>query len=367
MISPFTHDALAGRVVFGVGRVAEVAQEVDRLGGDRVLLIGGGGAHRAAGDGIAEGLGPRLAARHLEVRQHVPEAVAAAAVATAERVGADTVVTLGGGSATGLGKAVAVELDLVLLAVPTTYAGSEMTPIHATTGRHKRTGRDLRALPRTVIYDPALTVGLPRAVTAATGMNAIAHCIQALSAPDSDPAVTLGAEAGLAALAAALPRAVERPDDLDARADALWGASMAGRSLAAAGTGLQHRLAHILGGTFGLVHGDVHAVLLPHLTGWHNPAGPDAMVAAGRALGVDRQHVPAATFDLATRLGTPTSLVALGITEDDLEVVADLALDGDAANPWPLDRDSLLALLRAAWAGRRPSEAWDARPTSPTT
>ncbi len=357
MIAPFTHDALAGRVVFGIGRVVEVAQEVRRLGGDRVLLIGGGGANQAAGDDIAERLGPRLAARHLEVRQHVPETLAADAVATAKQVGADTAVTVGGGSATGLGKAVAVELDLALLAVPTTYAGSEMTPIHATTGHHKRTGRDLRALPRTVVYDPALTVDLPQAVTAATGMNAVAHCIHALSAPATDPAVDLGAASALAALASALPRCVEHPDDLEARAEALWGASMAGRALAVTGTGLQHRLAHSLGGTFGLVHGQVHAALLPQLTAWNTPAVPAAMAAAGRALGVDASEVAGATFDLAARLGTPTSLVGLGVTEDDLEVVADLSLDDAAANPRPLDRDSLLALLRAAWVGDRPSGA----------
>ena len=360
----FVHEALPGRVVFGVGAVGQVADEVAALGLGRVLVVAGGSS-KAVGDRIADDLGDRCAGRLDEVRQHVPEELAATARRTAVEARADGVVTVGGGSAIGLGKAIAVNPDtpgsrgrVTVVAVPTTYSGSEMTPIFGVTGEHKHTGRDLRALPRVVVYDPALTVGLPPTVTAASGFNALAHCVEAMYAPGTNPVVELQAIEGIRSLARALPQAVERPDDLDARGRALYGGYLAGTAFAVAGTALHHKLCHVLGGSFGLVHGDVNAVVLPHVVAYNADAAPDAMAAIASALGAaDGQAGQAAgeLYDLAHRIGAPTSLAALGMPADRLDAAAERAVaETGTTNPRPPDTASLRALLQRAFDGAPP-------------
>jgi alcohol dehydrogenase class IV len=354
----FVYDALPGRVVFGVGSIDRVEGEVTRLGMGRVMVITDAEA-KAIAETIIEGLGPRLASVITEVRQHVPEELAAAARAQAAASGADGIVTVGGGSATGLGKAVAVgvEAGLPILAVPTTYAGSEMTPIYGITGRHKQTGRDLRALPRTVVYDPALTVGLPPEVTGPSGLNAVAHCVEALYGPGANPITSLMAEEGIRVLGRSLPTAVDRPDDLDGRAGALFGAYLAGAALAVAGTALHHKLCHVLGGTYTLVHGELNAVILPHAVAYNAVAAPDEMARVAAALGgpAEPQAAAGLLFDLAVAIGAPTSLEAIGMPESGLGEAAARAADeiGDG-NPRPVDAAGLRALLDAAFEGRRP-------------
>ena len=247
----FVHEALPGRVVFGVGSVEHLGEEVDRLGARRVLAIAG----KRAIDGLVERLGGRWAASFTDVQQHVPVEAAARAVAAAAAAEADCLVAMGGGSATGMAKAVALDHDAPIVAVPTTYAGSEVTPIYGLTGPEgKRTGRDPRALPRTVLYDPALTTGLPAGVTGPSGMNALAHAVEALYAPGANPVTALLAEEGARALHRGLPGAVADPGDLAARSDALLGAWLAGTALAAAGIGIHHQLCHLLGGAYRLPH-----------------------------------------------------------------------------------------------------------------
>ena len=355
---PFTYDALPGRVVFGVGAVDRVEGEVTRLGLRRVMVITDAQA-KAIAERIGDQLGPRLASVFSGVRQHVPEELAAAARPAAVDVGADGIVTVGGGSATGLGKAVAISADagLPLLAVPTTYAGSEMTPIYGITGEHKQTGRDLRALPRAVVYDPALTVGLPPEVTGPSGLNAVAHCVEALYGPGANPITGLMAEEGIRVLGRSLPEAVRRPDDLDARSDALYGAYLAGAALAVAGTALHHKLCHVLGGTYGLVHGDVNAVILPHAVAFNAAAAPDAIARVGAALGGahDVGRAAGLLYDLAIAVGAPTSLAAIGMPAAGLdEAAARAAAEIGAGNPRPVDAASIRALLDDAYAGRRP-------------
>jgi alcohol dehydrogenase class IV len=350
---PFTYDALPGRVVFGVGALDRVSDELDSLPG-RVFLIASGSSLPIA-DQIAAQFGGRLAGRFGEVAQHVPEELAERARKKALEAGADVIVAVGGGSAVGLGKAVAVHVELPLVVVPTTYSGSEMTPFYGLTGKHKRVGRDLRALPRIVIYDPALTVGLPARVTAATGFNALAHCVEGLYAPGTNPVTALLAEEGIRALGRSLPDAVERPADLTARSDALYGAYLAGAALAVAGTALHHKLCHVLGGTFGLVHGDVNAVVLPHVAAFNALAIPEVMARVSVALGgpPDSSAAAGRLADLAARIGAPTSLGAIGMPEDGIGEAAELAVAsvGDS-NPRPVDVVALQALLRAAFRGR---------------
>jgi maleylacetate reductase len=278
----FVYDVPASRVVFGVGRIRQVPDEVELLGAERVLLIAGGREKKYA-DELAVALGSRLVDRIGEVVMHVPAALAAAAHEQTEQSRADLLVCLGGGSAIGLAKAVALRTRLPILAVPTTYAGSEMTPIWGVTdGGRKTTGRDRTVLPATVVYDPALTTSLPADISAASGMNALAHLVEGLYAPDASPVTAVLAEEGIRALADALPRVVVAPGDLDARACALYGAWLAGWVLGTAGMGLHHKICHVLGGAYNLPHAGTHSAVLPFVTAYNAPAAPAAMVRGRR-------------------------------------------------------------------------------------
>jgi maleylacetate reductase len=288
-----------------------------------------------------------------EVVQHVPEALAESAGMLARDTQADGVLTIGGGSATGLGKAVAVATGLPLVAVPTTYAGSEMTAVYGVTGTHKVTGRDPRALPKAVLFDPRLTLAMPPATTATSGLNALAHCVEAVYAPHRSPLTTLAAEAGARALASSLRRVVPVPDDLAARADALYGALLAGWVMNIAGTSVHHRICHVIGGTFRLPHAEVHAVLLPHVVALVEPAIPERLRGIAGSLGSERATGGVAA--LGRDLGAPTSLRSLGMPEDGLDAAADLAAAAVVDDsPVPLDAEVLAGLLRDAYAGRTP-------------
>jgi maleylacetate reductase len=345
----FVYEALPARVVFGVGSVEHLGEEVDRLGARRVLAIAG----KRAIDGLVERLGGRWAASFTEVRQHVPVEAAAQAVAAAAEAGTDGLVAMGGGSATGMAKAVALERRLPILAVPTTYAGSEVTPIYGLTGPDgKRTGRDPRVLPRTVVYDPALTTGLPAEVTGPSGINALAHCVEATYAPGANPVTSLLAEEGARALAAGLPVAVSDPADLAARSDALRGAWLAGTAMAAAGVGIHHQLCHLLGGAYRLPHAELHAVVLPHAVGFVAPAARPQLARLAGSLGVD--DLAGGIWDLGRRLGAPASLAELGLPEAELDLAATQAVARIVQTPRRAGVAELRALLEAAWQGRRP-------------
>jgi len=345
----FAYDALPGRVVFGVGAVEHLGEEVDRLGGRRVLAIAG----KRAVDGLVERLGDRWAASFTDVQQHVPVEAAARAVAAAAAADADCLVAMGGGSATGMAKAVALERPTPIVAVPTTYAGSEVTPIYGLTGPEgKRTGRDPRVLPRTVVYDPALTTGLPAEVTGPSGMNALAHCVEALYAPGANPVTSLLAEEGAKLLHRGLPRAVADPADLAARSDALLGAWLAGAALATAGVGIHHQLCHLLGGAYRLPHAELHAVVLPHAVHFVAPAAQPQL--ARLAAGLEVEDVAGGIWDLGRRLGTPASLAELGLAETELDRAAAQAVAKVVQTPRRAGVTELRALLEAAWQGRRP-------------
>ena len=345
----FVYDALPGRVVFGVGSVEHLGEEVDRLGAGRVLAIAG----KRAIDGLVERLGGRWAASFTDVQQHVPVEAAARAVAAASEAGADCLVAMGGGSATGMAKAVALEHQVPILAVPTTYAGSEVTPIYGLTGPEgKRTGRDPRVLPRTVVYDPALTTGLPAEVTGPSGMNALAHCVEALYAPGANPVTSALAEEGARALTRGLPVAVGDPADLAARSDALLGAWLAGTALASAGIGIHHQLCHLLGGAYRLPHAELHAVVLPHAVRFVAPAARPQLARLAGSLGVD--DVAGGIWDLGRRLGTPASLAELGLAEAELDRAAEQAVARVVQTPRRAGVSELRALLEAAWQGGRP-------------
>jgi maleylacetate reductase len=352
----FVYDALPGRVVFGLGVRRRVGAELSVLGCEKVFIISSSHAADVATK-VAEQLGTKVAATRIGVRQHVPDSLAASARAEAHEIEADGLVCIGGGSATGLAKVVAVETGLPIVAVPTTYSGSEMTPIYAVTGEHKKTGRDLRALPKVVLYDPELTLGLSARVSATTGFNALAHCVEALYAKGANPVTSLQAEEGISALAYALPRVVAAGDDIEARSDALYGAYLAGAALAVTGTALHHKACHVLGGTWGLVHGEVNAVVLPHVVAYNALGAPEAIGRIAVGLGVaDSGDAAGALFDLACEIGAPTSLAELGLPADALEEAAELIVEETGtSNPRPVDKDSVLRMLEQAYAGARPT------------
>lgn len=348
----FVYDALPIRVVFGPGRAASVRDEVLRLGLGRILVLCTPG-RRDLGEKIGELLDGLVAGVFAGARMHVPADVAAAGVAEAVRVGADGCVAVGGGSAIGLGKAIALETGLPTVCVPTTYSGSEMTPVWGLTENgDKRTGRDPVVLPRTVIYDPHLTVDLPAGISAASGLNALAHAVEALYAPDVSPVVALMAEDAVRSLAAALPAVADDPARIEGRALALRGAWLAGACLGTTTMSLHHKLCHVLGGMFDLPHAPSHAVVLPHVAAFNLPAAPRATAALRRALG---SHDPAqALAGLNLTLKTPASLEALGLRYRDLALAADAVVGRPYDNPRPVTRESVLRILEDAWRGTSP-------------
>jgi alcohol dehydrogenase class IV len=346
----FTHEWLRQRVRFATGEAASaVAEEVRRLGAARVMAV-------ASDPARAE---PVLAAVpvavwYADVVMHVPVVQAERARAVATEHGADALVCLGGGSATGLAKAVALTTGLPVVAVPTTYAGSEATDVWGLTdaGR-KTTGVDRRVLPRAVVYDATLTLGLPVPTSVASGLNALAHCVDALWGPRVDPIDRVLALEGARTLRAGLPRVVEEPLDLPGREQTLYGAHLAAVAFASAGSGLHHKICHVLGGRFGLPHAETHAVVLPYVLALNAPAVPDLDRRLGEALGAGSGRE--AVWSLVEELGAPRSLRELGLGADDLATAVPAILEAAPAdNPTPVTADSIESLLRAAWDGRRP-------------
>jgi maleylacetate reductase len=348
----FVYDQPPSRVLFGVGVVDRLAQEIERLGARRALLLATPGRRKDAEE-AAQRLGQKAAGVLAEAVMHVPIETARRAREAARRLDADCCVALGGGSTIGLGKAIALESALPILAVPTTYAGSEMTPIYGfTEGGVKKTGRDRRVQPKTVLYDPALTVTLPANIAGPSGMNALAHCVEALYAEDANPVSSLIAREGMRLLARSLPVVVKEPSRLDARTDALCGAWLAGMSLGATSMSVHHKLCHVLGGTFHLPHAEVHAIILPHAAAFNREAAPEAMRIAADALGAsDAAH---ALYDLAVRLGAPVALKDIGMPDDGLDRAARIATENPYYSPRPIEYRGIRQLLEHAYHGARP-------------
>ncbi|OFV89831.1 MAG: maleylacetate reductase [Acidobacteria bacterium RIFCSPLOWO2_12_FULL_65_11] len=348
----FLYEQPARRVIFGIGTLSRLPDEVKRLG-QRALVLSTP-EQRQDAENVSRQLGKISVGVFANAAMHVPIDTARAARAKARELGADVYVAVGGGSTIGLGKAIALETSNPIVAVPTTFAGSEMTPIYGLTERGvKRTARDNRVLPKTVIYDPTLTLTLPARIAGPSGMNALAHCVEALYAPDGNPVISLMATEGIRALARSLPIVVCEPTNLEARGDALYGAWLAGISLGATSMSLHHKLCHTLGGTFNLAHADVHTVVLPHATAYNSDAAPEAMRAIADALGA--KDAAQGIYDLAARIGAPRALKDIGMPADGLDKAADLAMQNPYDNPSPLERSAIRQLLENAYHGTCPT------------
>lgn len=349
---PFIYTAQPSRVVFGAGSLQHLVREIEALGASKALILCTP-EQRASAQRVADLLGARAAGIFDRAVMHVPIETARKARAVAQQLGADCAVAIGGGSTTGLGKAIALDSGLPILAIPTTYAGSEMTPIYGITeGGLKKTGKDPRVLPRTVIYDPELSLSLPVAMSVTSGINAIAHAAEGLYAADSNPIMDLMAQEGIAAIGRALPAIKFAADNLAARADALYGAWLCGTVLGNVGMSLHHKLCHTLGGSFNLPHAETHTIVLPHALAYNAEAAPVAMQKIARAL--QKDSAPQAVFDLARDNGAPVALKDIGMKEADLDRACDLALQNQYANPRPLERPALRQLLQNAFEGAHP-------------
>jgi alcohol dehydrogenase class IV len=340
------HESLATRVLIGPGARDRVPDEVARLGVDRVLLVATRSA-AAATVRVAEALGARLAARFDRPVVHTPVGVTAEAMALVTSAGVDGVVAIGGGSAIGLAKAVSARTGVPQIAVPTTYAGSEVTPVLGETDNGvKTTRRDPALAPGTVVYDPELTVSMPAGLTRTSAVNALAHAVEALWAPNAT-AVTDGlATESVDGILTALPQVLADPAGLPGRSRLQEAAWLAGLCLAGTRMGLHHQLAHVLGGAFDLPHAELHTLLLPHVMAFNLPSAPAAAARLSRIAGSDPVAVVAA---LAHGYEGPTTLGALGVPRAELPGIARRVAAAPYPNPRPLDVDELTTLLDRAW------------------
>ena len=352
MIGSFTFENLPCRVVFGSGTLSAAKAEIERLGGRRALVLTTP-QQETQGAKLGSALGPLYAGIFTGATMHTPVEVTEQALAAMKACDADCVVSLGGGSTTGLGKALALRTGVNQLCIPTTYAGSEMTPILGETKDGlKTTVRSNDVLPETVIYDVDLTLSLPVGLAATSGINAIAHAVEALYAGDRNPVISLMAEEGIRALAHALPAIAAKSDDREARAEALYGAWLCGVCLGTVGMALHHKLCHTLGGTFDLPHAETHTIVLPHVLAYNAPAVPDAMARIARAIGA--ADAAQGLYDLARQLNAKLALRDIGMPERGIDKAADLAVTNAYWNPRPLERNAIRDLIARAWSGEPP-------------
>jgi maleylacetate reductase len=352
MTRPFVFPGLSTRVVFGHGTLAQVPDEVARLGHSRALVLST--PHQEAeAQALAQRLGKAAAGVFAGAVMHTPVEVTEAAIAAFRATGADCVVSLGGGSTTGLGKAIALRTGADQVVVPTTYAGSEMTDILGeTAGGAKTTRRDAAIRPEVVVYDVDLTLTLPVGLTVTSALNAIAHAMEGFYAPDRHPVTEALSREAMVAFRDALPVLVQDPHDKDARAKALYAAWGCSLTLGHVTMALHHKLAHVLGGSFGLPHAETHAVLLPHTTAYNEPAVSGLLQPIADTF---KGTAGAGLWQFAKSLGAPMRLADLGLTESDLDRAAEIATQKPYENPRPVSRDGIRQLLQHAYDGQCPA------------
>lgn len=352
MQTDFIYEALPTRVIFGEGKLDQLLPEIERLGAKRALVLSTP-QQEAWAQQIAEQLGTASAGVFAGATMHTPVTITLKAMEHVKASGADCLVALGGGSTIGLAKAIAVRTGLPQIAVPTTYAGSEMTPILGQTENGiKTTIRQPVIQPKAVIYDVNLTLTLPVGMSATSGLNAMAHAVEGLYAQDRNPIISLIAEDGIRAMAYALPIIAQSPQDKEARLQAQYGAWLCGICLGSAGMALHHKLCHVLGGSFDLPHAETHAIMLPHTAAYNTPNAGEAMSRAARALGTD--DAGHGLWKLAKNINAPMALKDIGMVQADIEKALDIALKNPYWNPRPLEAEGLRGLLERAWAGEPP-------------
>lgn len=351
-MQPFVYNGLPSRVVFGRGTLSRLSEELAHLGCSRALVLATPQQHQQAQD-VLQQLGDKGVGVYAQAAMHTPVDITDDAMRVVKELDVDCTIAICGGSTIGLGKAIALRTGLAQIAIPTTYAGSEMTPILGETrDGEKTTQRTLDVLPETVIYDVDLTLTLPAGMSGTSGINAIAHAVEALYARDGNPVIALMAEEGIAALARSLPVIANDLSNVDARADALYGAWLCGACLGSVGMSLHHKLCHTLGGSFNLPHAETHTIVLPYAVAYNAPAAPQAMARICRALGCD--DAATGLYDLGRAVGAPSALSELGFSVEDVERATEIATRNPYWNPRDVEANGIRRLLTDAQSGRRP-------------
>ncbi len=339
-------------VAFGAGQRRYAGEHLRAVGCDRVLILTTP-QQSDLGLELAETLGPMAAGVFSKATMHTPTNVTEEALTHLSQSGADSVLSVGGGSTIGLGKALVLHTDIGHLALPTTYAGSECTPILGQTENGKKTTMsDPKLRPGIVLYDAELVSTLPVGMTVTSALNAMAHAVEALYAEDRTEAATELALEGIAAFQRALSVVMENPADLEARQATQEGAWACGTVLGQVGMALHHKLCHTLGGALNLPHAETHAIILPHATAYNEPAAAAELAPILELLG--GQEPGKALWDLAKSLNAPMALKELGVAEHDLDRVAELATQNPYWNPREITKDGIRALLGRAWVGAAP-------------
>ena len=347
----FTFPGISTRVIFGSGTIAQAGHEIERLNHKKALILST--AHqKSEAQALAAQLGALSAGVFAGAVMHTPTDVTETALAAFKASGATAIVALGGGSTTGLGKAIALRSGADQIVIPTTYAGSEMTDILGETENGaKTTKRDAAIRPETVIYDVNLTLTLPVAMTVTSALNAIAHGVEALYAPDRNPVIEQMCLAAFRSFSDALPVVMKDPSNLQARGQVLCGAWLCSIALGYVSMALHHKLCHVLGGSFGMPHAETHAVMISHSTAFNAVAVPELLKPIGDIFG---GSPGGGLYDFAKSLSAPMSLAELGFAETDIDKAADIATLNPYTNPRPFGRDEIRALLQDAWSGERP-------------
>ena len=349
----FTARSAAVRVRFGAGVRKNIAEELETLGAERALVLTTPQQAELAEE-FAGYCGARAAGTYTNATMHTPVDVSEEAVRHAEEMRADVLIAVGGGSTTGLGKAIALRTGLPQIAVPTTYAGSEATPILGQTENGvKTTQTTSKVQPGTILYDAELVATLPVGMTVTSALNAMAHAAEGLYARDRSPISSLMAVEGLRAFRDSLPRVLASPEDVATRGETLYGAWLCGTVLGQVGMALHHKLCHTLGGSFNLPHAETHAIILPHALAYNAAAVPELLAPVAELFGDDNPG--RGLYRFAKEIGAPLALGDLGVSETDLDKAADLAVANPYWNPRPIERDAIRTLLQAAWSGDMPA------------
>lgn len=353
MTRAFSYTGSPAQIVFANGARSTLSELIVKSGARRALVLSTP-HQKADAEALALEIGHLACGVFSGAVMHTPVDVTETALKMAAEVRADCVVSLGGGSTTGLGKALAYRTDLLQIVIPTTYAGSEVTSILGQTeGGRKTTIRDAKILPEIVVYDPLLTLGLPVPMSVTSGLNAMAHAVEGLYAQDRNPISSLMAVEGLRAFARSLPRIIEAPENPEARSDALYGAWLCGTVLGTVGMALHHKICHTLGGSFDTPHAETHAIMLPHTAAFNAKAAQIELAPVAEIFG---GSVGGGLWDFAKAVGAPMALRDFGLVEADLDRAAAIAVENPYWNPRPIDHQSIRRLLQDAWEGGRPSE-----------
>ncbi|MEM6650442.1 MAG: maleylacetate reductase [Pseudomonadota bacterium] len=348
----FIYTGLPANVVFGQNTTEQLPEEVEKLNISKAVIFTTP-EQAQLGEKLSALLGETSAGIYPHAAMHTPVSVTDKALDFYTQSKADGIIAIGGGSTIGLGKAIALRTDDPQIVLPTSYAGSEMTSIIGQTeGDRKTTQKTLKVLPETVIYDVNYTLTLPPRMTITSGMNAIAHAVEALYAEQRNPILSMNAIEGIRKLTLALRGIAARPDDVETRSDALYGAMLCAICLGSGGVALHHKLCHVLGGSFNLPHAETHTVVLPHALAYNAPAVPDTILDLRRATGEDPST---AFYNIAKNNDVPVSLKELGMPKEGIEKAVHITLENPYFNPRPLEKDGLLDLLHHAWEGTSPT------------